>query len=607
MEYSDNRKTAREGTSLNFFQPFSDTRLSSSFLCENGSFFVSSQVTLDKSVVFTISGKLHRTRPLSAHVTIDDECIVSETCDTKDCGNVNVCLKTPIDTLAKQASEGVCVNIELDGEYFGLLTVSKYLLISFYENVVRANSMMPSRGFFGNVRHTPLRVDINEKISSLTLRNDNTNCYLNFTSLKIYSKDGHLLGPKDIKGVTASSTVSKSDVTTMIASHKSFHSTREDCPSLTITFHEPVLIGYLELTNRRDKWGSRIQNLTVLAELSSQEIVPIYNMQSSYNVERDLMIIDQACYQAKIKSRAEGIKGDSIRKELLSVFLKDLESNIEKLQDKHFNMPIQMLSMWNEKYKPSDIDTHKIELSILALFVFYKSRKSLTLSLNSFSRLLPTSRDIEQLEENINYYRKLSSEQPIKLTKHGAAKQGMLVSNVDAVLTALNEVMLDLSTLGYNPCLAYGTLLGAKREGQFIAHDDDVDILIELSKEELNEKNVKTLMEKLQSELDSSKYRINIGSKTTTTYNIHVFHKQTNIMIDIFPYWFNKEHAYLHMEKMKIRSIPRHILTGRDDIELYGKPYPAPINTSEFLEERYGDGWETPDRYHEWPWPVSVD
>ena len=607
MEYSDNRKTAREDTSLNFFQPFSDTRLSSSFLCENGSFFVSSQVTLDKSVLFTICGKLHHAGTLSAYVKIDDKCIVSKTCETEDCGDVNVCLKTPIDILAKQASEGVCVNIELNGEYFGLLTVSKYLLISFYENVVRANSMMPSRGFFGDIRHTPLRIDINEKLSSLIVRNDNTNCYLNFSSLKIYSRDGQLLGPNEIERVTASSTVSKSDVKTMIASNGSFHSMREDCPSLTITFNEPSLIGYIELVNRRDKWGSRIQNLAVLAELSSQEIVPIYNMQSSYNVERDLMIIDQVCHQAKIKSRTGGVKGESSRKELLSVLLKELESNIERLQDKHFDMPMQMLSMWNETYKPLDIESHKIELSILALFVFHNTRKSLTLSLNSFSRLLPSSKDIEQLEENINCYRKQSSEQPIKLTKHGAAKQGMLVSNVNAVLTALNEVMQDLTTLGYQPCLAYGTLLGAKREGQFISHDDDVDILIELSREDINERNVKTLMEKLQSELDSSKYRVNIGSKTTTTYNIHVFHKQTNIMIDIFPYWFKKEHAYLHMEKMKIRSIPRHILTGRNEIELYGKPYPAPDNTSEFLEERYGDGWKTPDRYHEWPWPVSVD
>jgi hypothetical protein len=291
---------------------------------------------------------------------------------------------------------------------------------------------------------------------------------------------------------------------------------------------------------------------------------------------------------------------------MLNAIIDKYEQKLDSLRPADFDMPLQLLSAWNETYKIKDETAHRVELMLLALFVAVSTRKSLTLSLHSFSRLLERDCDIAFLENAINAYRSKIECSPIKLTKHGAARQGMLVSNTETVLTALDDVMQDLSACGYKPCLAYGTLLGAKRENAFIAHDDDVDILVELSESDLDEKSVKPFMATLIDKLDKNKYRISKGSKTTTTHNIHVFHKKTNIMIDIFPYWFKESSAYLHMEKMRVRAIPKDILSGRTSVSLYNKQYPAPCKIVEFLEERYGDSWSVSDRFHEWPWPVSI-
>ena len=607
MEYALSQQEMGDGAMNNVITSFFDSRLYSYCTHNSMSFYVSVTVTKSQHAIFAFTVVNSGIDALSFSVDIGENVLgtyepeISSLANSGTSGILKASIDIPLASIAQQNSEVIYITTTLNDERIVLHSLSKYLLQHFYRSLKHVASFMPSRGFFGGINHSPLTVEVNKKITTIVLCNEKDNAYVNFTSLRIYNAQNEVIPKTAIQRVSASSNVSKSDLSASIAAGKGFHSKKETCPYLIIELEQPTIISKVEVVNRRDKWGSRAQNLSVLVTLESHRILPVYAMQSSYSVERDVIILDEI-YRNSLNKDTPFYS----RQSLLNLLLESYEQKLEVLRPADFDVPLQLLSTWNETYKLSDETLHRLELMLLALFVVVSTRKSLTLSLHSFSRLLERDCDIAFLENAINEYRSKVECSPIKLTKHGAARQGVLVSNTDTVLTALDEVMQDLSACGYKPCLAYGTLLGAKRENAFIPPDDDVDILIDLSVSDLEEKSVKPSMEALIEQLDPSKYRISKGSKTTTTHNIHVFHKKTNIMIDIFPYWFNGDSAFLHMEKMKVRGIPKDILSSRTTTSLYNKEYPVPGRIVDFLKERYGDAWSVSDRFHEWPWPVRV-
>jgi hypothetical protein len=214
---------------------------------------------------------------------------------------------------------------------------------------------------------------------------------------------------------------------------------------------------------------------------------------------------------------------------------------------------------------------------------------------------------IQQLEDDINVLRGKSGSQLIEITKHGTALASKLTANSPVLLESIQTLISDLEALNVRPCIAYGTLLGAYRDNKFIAHDDDVDLLIELPEKGLSVKDALSLHQKIVGQLDSKKYVVNRASERDDRLNLHVYVIKTAVLLDLFPYWYDGELAMLHMERMQIRGIPSRALKNRKMIKLYDHEFPAPEESSLFLSERYGEGWESPDKFHEWPWKLKDD
>ena len=402
----------------------------------------------------------------------------------------------------------------------------------------------------------------------------------------------------DGMSMSCSSTSHPDPHSTKLLHGQGFHSKLEDSPWLTITFEASCFVTRVEVANRRDKWGSRGQELCISVVDEQHTESDIYSPFSQSGIAKFLVQIF-----AMVKYSTLLVQDEQSRREaILDCVLVSLASKPQNKDNLFF--ALKFISTWASELPAQHI--HDKELKILAAYIFEVTKNGAGFFFMPFTRILPYTDNMEFLESELNRLRAKNSLTLIKFTKHGIAPQGMLVNNIPVVLKTLATVMNDFTELGLRPCLAYGTLLGAYREKQFIAHDDDVDILVEFAGEHLTRETAHILKTKLIDQLDPKKYRLSTAPKVATSLNIHLVLKETNIMIDIFPYWHDGENALLHMEKMAIRAIPRAILAGRTEIELAGKTFMAPSDPEAFLAQRYGDTWNVSDKYHEWLWPIKA-
>jgi hypothetical protein len=458
-------------------------------------------------------------------------------------------------------------------------------------------SIAPSYGFFGGGKNEPLSVAVERNIRTLTLCIDQQKGFLNLRAITFFDADDNPI-PADDMFVSCSSTNHSDPHSSKLLHGQGFHSKLEDCPWFTVSFEALCFVKRVEVANRRDKWGSRAQKLRISVVDEHHKEYDVYSPFSQLSIAEFLIKTFEIVAHTTLLTQDKETRRESV----LDGVLGSLNSKTQNKESAFF--ALNFVSTWATDLPPQYL--HNKELEIFAAYIFKVTKDWLGFYFMPFSRLLPYTNNVEFLEIELNRLRDKNSLALIKFTKHGISRQGMLVQNIPDVLKTLETVMEDLSEMGLRPCLGYGTLLGAYREKQFIAHDDDVDILVEFADEGLTRQKAYALRAKLIDQLDPNKYRVSSESKVLEHLNIHLYLKETNIMIDVFPYWNDGENVLLHMENMAIRAIPRAILAGRTEIELAGKTFMAPTETEAFLVERYGESWNVSDKYHEWLWPIKT-
>jgi len=540
--------------------------------------------------------------------TVDDQVVVIHVLDAVESG-VN---KIDISSDEMSVKFSMSLDVTLLSKYvhqsikFTLFNKTQRVLIELPVSDLLVNAMgsdfniesiAPSYGFFGGDESEPLIVEVEKKIHSLTLSIDQPKGILNLRALTFFDADNNPI-PADGMSVTCSSTNHSDPYSTKLLHGRGFHSKLEDCPWLTVTFETLCFVKRVEVANRRDKWGSRAQKLCVSVADENHTKHGVYSPFSHLSIAKFLIKTFEVVAYATLLKKDEQTRREAI----LDCVIVSLTSKPQNKESVFF--ALNFISTWATELPPQYL--HNEELKILTAYIFEVMKDRWVYPLLPFTRLLPYTSNVDFLEVELNRLRNKNSLALIKFTKHGMALQEMLVQNIPDVLKTLQTVMGDFAEMGLRPCLAYGTLLGACREKQFIAHDDDVDILVEFAGEGLTREKAYALRTKLIEQLDPKKYRVSSVGKVPTNLNIHLFLKETNIMIDVFPYWYEGENALLHMEKMAIRAIPKAILAGRTEIELAGKSFMAPGETEAFLVERYGKTWNVSDKYHEWLWPIKT-
>ncbi|GAB2444597.1 hypothetical protein GCM10027062_25720 [Nocardioides hungaricus] len=179
----------------------------------------------------------------------------------------------------------------------------------------------------------------------------------------------------------------------------------------------------------------------------------------------------------------------------------------------------------------------------------------------------------------------------------GIDKSGRLVPvfagrserDIAALLDAVESVLGALRSAGVEPFVAYGTLLGAVREGRVLGHDSDADLgyvsrhthPVDVARESFA----------VQRQLAARGWRISRYSGAS--FKMLVTEGDVTRGLDVFGGYLDEGHLYL-MGEIGV-PFEREWITPLGEAELDGRPVPVPARPEKLLETTYGAGWRAPD------------
>lgn len=173
--------------------------------------------------------------------------------------------------------------------------------------------------------------------------------------------------------------------------------------------------------------------------------------------------------------------------------------------------------------------------------------------------------------------------------------------NVRPLLDAIDHVLRGLQDAGLEPFLAYGTLLGAVRNGHLIGHDSDADLGY-VSKHEHPADAIRESF-RVQRALTDAGYTITRYS--ALAFKVDVVESDGVVRgLDVFGGFMRDGHLHLMGE---IRTpFKRSWVTPLGTATLEGRSFPVPADTDRFLTATYGRSWRVPDPAFHFATPRST-
>ena len=180
----------------------------------------------------------------------------------------------------------------------------------------------------------------------------------------------------------------------------------------------------------------------------------------------------------------------------------------------------------------------------------------------------------------------------------GMDKSGKLVptfgtrsqTDIDGLVAATVEVLTVLRKGGVEPFVAYGTLLGAVREGRVLGHDSDADVAyvsdhttpVDVCRESFR-------LQRVVHEMGYETHRY-----SGAAFRVAVREGDGHVRgLDVFGGFLDEDRLYL-MGEVGVDFRPewlRPLGTAR----LEGVDVPVPARPEKMLEAMYGAGWQVPD------------
>ncbi len=179
----------------------------------------------------------------------------------------------------------------------------------------------------------------------------------------------------------------------------------------------------------------------------------------------------------------------------------------------------------------------------------------------------------------------------------GIDKSGRLVPtfasrsdrDIEALLDATDAVLEALREAGVEPFIAYGTLLGAVREGAVLGHDSDADLGYVSS----HTTPVDVALESYRIQRALAERGLRIARYSGASFKVMVSEGDVTRGLDVFGGFFDA--GRLHLMGEINTPFEREWIYPLGTAELDGRPMPVPARPEKLLEAMYGPGWRVPD------------
>jgi len=174
-------------------------------------------------------------------------------------------------------------------------------------------------------------------------------------------------------------------------------------------------------------------------------------------------------------------------------------------------------------------------------------------------------------------------------------------AHVEPLLDAIEEVLGALDKVGVRAFLAYGTALGAIRDGGLIGHDSDAD----LGYVSDHDHPVDVIREsfRIQRALTDMGYRVTRYS--AIALKVHVEESDgLDRGLDVFGGFMRDGKLYL-MGEIAV-PFQRSWIYPLGTATLEGRVFPVPADEDRFLTATYGPRWRTPDPAYKFTTPAST-
>jgi hypothetical protein len=173
--------------------------------------------------------------------------------------------------------------------------------------------------------------------------------------------------------------------------------------------------------------------------------------------------------------------------------------------------------------------------------------------------------------------------------------------HLEPLLDAIGTVIAALEEAGVRPFLAYGTLLGAVRQGDFIGHDSDADLGYVSDCDHPADAAIESF--RIQRRLTGMGFEISRYSGLA--FKVTVRESDGSLRgLDVFGGFVRAGTLYLMGEVG--HPFRREWLEPRSEVTLAGRTFPAPHEPERLLEAMYGPAWRVPDPAYKFKTPRTA-
>jgi hypothetical protein len=487
----------------------------------------------------------------------------------------------------------------------------------------------PISSIFGNDESFGFNLEVtcNAKINSLVLSLSTTD-HLHVSDI-LFLHDGKWIDLRTIQGLsTEQSTVEFfNDIPYSIgnwmnlAHRNNFFSTAfQHNPQVKFLLSIDMQIQGISIGNRIDGLWERAKTLKITIQTFCGKSVLIWDGSNpAYTIERLVMValeINKQSLEFEKYFNFEGKSNIIIFDRLLSTSFKLIESPLLKsnqqdtlnILQEFFNYYLKCIEDGSESITFLDItaicklnsllDNTENEEVVISTVIFLLIKGKNLIAYNFIRRIITNNKNQINLKRLEKFTRKIGLllfNYPLILTAHSFQRPLNSYVDIDlrefirSVLSLLSEITDTVSMI------CYGTLLGAIREDDFIAHDDDIDLLFVIKK---NHQTFNVIVERLVRLFEDNGFNVDLSLPNDEGALPFLQIKDINYPVHVDVFIGIQDNAEILMPMTIVKNelvneallLPvRYLDSGRFS------GFPIPSNPDEFLKLRYGKDWITPD------------